>query len=195
MRRDKRSFGSYRSSRMAPSVGDVDNAKWRIGDHGYRAATHGRALALAGEVFDRRLAVDSREEQSRQQSGRARFEAIGPLPVDTRQIGGSPFRLVVGQGDHMVALSNSGGTAVTLHLARLATQHGADLPAVCSRPHSELARLASATLVVPVTTSTQFGGSFFEQCALILLDALILQLTADDADSYRRMAERHANLE
>jgi hypothetical protein len=35
----------------------------------------------------------------------------------------------------------------------------------------------------------------FEQCALILLDALILQLTADDADSYQRMAARHANLE
>lgn len=101
----------------------------------------------------------------------------------------------VGQADHMVALSNSGGTAVTLHVARLATQHGADLLAVCSRPDSELARLATATLVVPVTTSTQFGGSLFEQCSLILLDALILQLTADDADSYRRMAARHANLE
>ena len=59
----------------------------------------------------------------------------------------------------------------------------------------ERARLATATLVVPVTTCTQFGGSLFEQCALILLDALILQLTANDAASYRRMAARHANLE
>ena len=113
----------------------------------------------------------------------------------TTHVVGDASAPAVGQGDHVVALSNSGGTAVTLHLARLATQHGTDLLAVCSRPDSELARLATATLVVPVTTSTQFGGSLFEQCALILLDSLILQLTADDADSYRRMAARHANLE
>jgi len=55
--------------------------------------------------------------------------------------------------------------------------------------------LASATLVVPVTTSSQFGGSLFEQCALILLDSILLQLTANDPDSYRSMAARHANLE
>lgn len=113
----------------------------------------------------------------------------------TTHVVGEASAPAVGQGDHVVALSNSGSTAVTLHVARLATKYGADLLAVCSRPDSELARLATATLVVPVTTSAQFGGSLFEQCALILLDALILQLTADDTDSYRRMAERHANLE
>ena len=40
-----------------------------------------------GEVFDRRLAVDPGEEQGRQQRRRARFEAVGGLPVDASEIG------------------------------------------------------------------------------------------------------------
>ena len=101
----------------------------------------------------------------------------------------------VSPGDHLIALSSSGSTAVTLHLARLAVHNEADLLAVTTRADSELAGLATAVLVVPAPASSQFGGSLFEQTALILLDSIVLHLTAHDPDSYRSMAARHANLE
>lgn len=98
-------------------------------------------------------------------------------------------------GDHLIALSSSGDTPVTLHLAQLATQHGADLLAVTSRHDSALAELANATLLVPANDSIQFGGSLFEQTALILLDAVVLGLTDHDPATYQAMAQRHANLQ
>ncbi len=64
----------------------------RIGDQRRGASAHGGALALAGEVFDRRLAVDPGEEQSRQQRGRARFELVRALPIDASEIGASQRR-------------------------------------------------------------------------------------------------------
>ena len=55
-------------------------------------------------------------------------------------------------------ISGSGETPVTLHLARLALGFGASMLAVTS----------------------QFGGSLFEQSALLLLDAVVLDVTAED---------------
>jgi len=98
-------------------------------------------------------------------------------------------------GDHVVALSASGETPVTLHLARLAREQGADVLAVTTRPASPLGALAGTTLHVSVVASGQFGGSLFEQCALVLLDAVVLQLTGPDAEAHERMARRHTNLQ
>lgn len=98
-------------------------------------------------------------------------------------------------GDHLVAFSASGSTPITLHLAQLATGLGADLLAVSASDDNPLSRLAAATLVVPAPTSRQFGGSLFEQCALVLMDAVVLDLTAADAEIYQRMAHRHTNLQ
>jgi hypothetical protein len=41
----------------------------------------------------------------------------------------------------------------------------------------------------------QFGGTLFEQSALLLLDALILDLTARDPQAHSAMQARHANLQ
>lgn len=97
--------------------------------------------------------------------------------------------------DHMVAMSSSGSTPITLHMAELATETGADLIAVTGSPDNPLARLAAVNLVVPVAETAQFGGSLFEQCALIILDSVVIGLTGADAGIYREMAERHANLQ
>ena len=78
------------------------------------------------------------------------------------------------------------------HRAALAD---ATLLAITSRPQSPLARQASLVLAVRVPGSRQFGGSLFEQSALLLLDALILDLTAEDPDAYTIMRARHVNLE
>jgi 6-phospho-3-hexuloisomerase len=43
---------------------------------------------------------------------------------------------------------------------------------------STLASLADAVIEVPTAGTSQFGGSLFEQSALLLLDAVILDVTA-----------------
>jgi 6-phospho-3-hexuloisomerase len=101
----------------------------------------------------------------------------------------------IGEGDGLVMISGSGETPVTLHLARLARGFGARMLAVTTRADSTLAGLADAVIEVPTAGTSQFGGSLFEQSALLLLDALILDLIAGDPQAYAVMRGRHTNLE
>ena len=98
-------------------------------------------------------------------------------------------------GDHLIALSSSGATPVTMHLAEVATQKGADLLAITSKPDSTISRVASATVHLRTGTSAQFGGSLFEQSALLLFDAVILSLTDQSPGLHDAMSRRHANLQ
>jgi 6-phospho-3-hexuloisomerase len=101
----------------------------------------------------------------------------------------------IGQGDGLVIVSGSGETPVTLHIARLAHGLGAHVLSVTTRADSTLAGIADAVIDVPTDGTQQFGGSLFEQSALLLLDALILDLTACDPQAHEAMRARHANLE
>ena len=101
----------------------------------------------------------------------------------------------IGEGDGLLILSGSGETPVTLHIARLAQGFGARLLAVTTRAESTLAALADAVIEVPTAGTRQFGGSLFEQSALLLLDGLALDLTAEDPQAHVVMQTRHANLE
>lgn len=101
----------------------------------------------------------------------------------------------IAQGDGLVMISGSGETPVTLHFARLALDFGARTLAVTTRADSTVARLADTVIEVPTTGTGQFGGSLFEQSALLLLDAVILDLTAADPQAYAAMHTRHANLQ
>jgi 6-phospho-3-hexuloisomerase len=60
---------------------------------------------------------------------------------------------------------------------------------------STLAGLAHAVIEVPVTATGQFGGSLFEQSALLLLDAVVLEITAPDPQAHADMKARHTNLQ
>ncbi len=101
----------------------------------------------------------------------------------------------IGANDGIVIISGSGETPVTVHLARLAVDFGARILAVTTRAYSTLAGLADAVIEVPTTRSAQFGGSLFEQSALLLLDAVIIELTAGDPQAHVEMQARHANLQ
>ena len=101
----------------------------------------------------------------------------------------------IGADDGLVVFSGSGETPVTVHLARLAVDFGAHVLAVTTRADSTLAGLADAVIEVPATGSAQFGGSLFEQSALLLLDAIALELTAGDPQAHAEMQARHANLQ
>ena len=99
------------------------------------------------------------------------------------------------EDDGLLVISGSGETPVTLHLAQLAVEFGARLLAVTTSADSTLARLADAAIEVPTAGTRQFGGSLFEQSALLLLDAVILDVTARDPQAHAVMHARHTNLQ
>lgn len=101
----------------------------------------------------------------------------------------------IGNGDGLMAFSGSGETPTTLHFARLAHELDAQILAVTTSADSTLARLAQARIDLPTSGTQQFGGTLYEQGALLVLDALALKLTAADPGAYAVMRARHANLQ
>ncbi len=97
--------------------------------------------------------------------------------------------------DALLVLSASGTTPLSLHFAETARAVGAVVVLVTARPHSPVRELAHATLDLPAPTSAQFGGSLFEQTALLVLDAATLALDAADPHTRAAMHDRHANLQ
>jgi len=99
------------------------------------------------------------------------------------------------QGDGLLLVSGSGETPVLLNFATIAKQEGANIAVVTGHETSSLARLADKILSLPLAKSTQFGGSLFEQCALLMLDGVILVLAKNIPDAYEIMRYRHTNMQ
>ncbi len=98
-------------------------------------------------------------------------------------------------GDVLVIVSGSGRTPVSLSFAEIARDQGAAVLLVTHQEASPLRSLADASVVLPCEHSRQFGGTLFEQSALILLDSLVYQLTRADPASHERMWHNHTNLQ
>lgn len=98
-------------------------------------------------------------------------------------------------GDVLLIVSGSGRTPVSQAFAQIARDQGATIALITKDGTSPLADAADVTVVVAATPTTQFAGSLFEQSALLLLDAAILQLTDADAATYTAMQARHTNLQ
>lgn len=108
----------------------------------------------------------------------------------------------IGPDDLLLAISRSGETTLTRERAALAARHGARVAAITGAPDSPLAAAAGLVLVIPgsaedpqAATSAQFGGSLFEQCALLCLDAIVLDLQQRLGRTDAEMRARHATLE
>jgi 6-phospho-3-hexuloisomerase len=103
-------------------------------------------------------------------------------------------------GDLLIACSGSGETAVTCLHAEKAVAAGAMLAAFTADPESRLAHLAKMALIVPTqhklgstgVETVQYGASLFEQCVLVLCEAIVLGLIPERTDD---LVARHANLE
>jgi 6-phospho-3-hexuloisomerase len=103
-------------------------------------------------------------------------------------------------GDLLIACSGSGETAVTCLLAEKAAAAGATVAAFTADPGSRLARVGKVVVTVPTqhklgtgsVATAQYGASLFEQCALVLCEAIVLELTPAEPDE---LIARHANLE
>ena len=103
------------------------------------------------------------------------------------------------RGDLLVAVSGTGESDITCTRARLAKEQGGRVAAVTGSEGSSLAAGADLVVVIPAgkgkANTTQFGGSQFEQSALIGLEAVVLQLREESGRSDEEMAERHATVE
>lgn len=103
----------------------------------------------------------------------------------------------IGAGDLLVAVSGSGATESTVHIAQRAARHGARVFAVTGAPESPLAQCSRDMLVVPPPEqeSRQPGMTFFEQAALLLLDAVVVELMGRMGVTDAALLARHTNLE
>lgn len=99
------------------------------------------------------------------------------------------------RNDGLLIISGSGQTPVSLNFAGIAKSEEATVVAVTREAQSPLAQMADITMLVPTVASVQFGGSLFEQCSLIILDSVVLQLTAGIPDAHKSMQHRHTNLQ
>ncbi|MEZ7899000.1 MAG: SIS domain-containing protein [Flaviflexus sp.] len=116
------------------------------------------------------------------------------LGIESHVVGGATTPAIK-EGDSLVVFSSSGETAVAAHFAKTAQRHDATVYVITSSATSSLARIADEMIVIDLPGSVQFGGSLFEQSALILWDSLILSIIQGDDSKYEDMANRHANLQ
>lgn len=113
----------------------------------------------------------------------------------TAHVHGEATAPSIREGDGILLISGSGETPITLHVAEIARREGARVVVVTQNPHSAIAEHAHTTLTLAARHSFQFGGSLFEQSALIVLDALVYVLADGSPAAYRRMAHTHTNLQ
>jgi 6-phospho-3-hexuloisomerase len=176
-------------------------------------AQPGAWLAVGGEISDTLARLDARtfarfvnlfrDERRRWFfSGQGRSGLVAEMAAMRFMHLGRAAHLVgeatapsIRAGDGLLLVSGSGETPVSIHFARIAKSEGAEIAVISRAPHSALARLADCVLEAPIQSTRQFGGSLFEQTSLILLDAIVLELTQAVPDAHRTMMRRHTNLQ
>ena len=109
----------------------------------------------------------------------------------------------IGAGDVLLTASGSGTTGGIVRAAEAATAAGARVAVLTTAADSPLARLATASIVLPAAekqdrsgeASAQYAGSLFEQAVGLLGDALFHALWQRSGQSADELWPRHANLE
>lgn len=98
-------------------------------------------------------------------------------------------------GDTLVIVSGSGRTPVSVQFAQIAKSQGSRVVLITHQEHSPLRAIADGSIVLPAAGSKQFGGSLFEQSALILLDSVVLELARNLPDPDATIRRNHTNLQ
>jgi len=99
------------------------------------------------------------------------------------------------EGNGLLIVSGSGETPISCSFASLAKQEGATVGVVTAQEKSRLAKMGDYVLSLPASGSIQFGGSLFEQSALLLMDSIILALAGNVENAYEIMHYRHTNMQ
>ena len=111
----------------------------------------------------------------------------------------------IDKSDLLIIGSGSGETESLCFIAKKAKQIGADLAAITIFSDSTIGKLADLIITIPAPTgkgkreavalSVQPKGSLFEQCMLILFEAVIIALMEKLNTVPDTLMIRHANLE
>ncbi len=115
---------------------------------------------------------------------------------------GETITPAIADGDLLIAGSGSGQTRVTLATIQAAAARGARTAVITAHGDSDIAGACDLLVVVPApvtgavsSISRQPPGSLFEQCVLVVADALILTLMERLGTTIEQMRARHTKLE
>ena len=157
---------------------------------------------LDGSVFD--AVVDALEPDGRRwfTTGQGRSGLVAQMTAvrlmhlgrDVHVLGEATAPAVRAE-DGLLVISRSGTTPLSLHFARQTKELGGQVLVVTGHPASPLGGLADVVLRVPPTRTSQFGGSLFEQGALLVLDAVVMALAADQPEAHSTMCALHTNMQ
>ncbi|MGD9519930.1 MAG: 6-phospho-3-hexuloisomerase [Armatimonadota bacterium] len=109
----------------------------------------------------------------------------------------------IGPGDLLIVGSGSGQTRITLAMVEAAKARDATVAALTAHPDSPIGQACDLVLTIntPVTKvdkerpSHQPPGSLFEQCLLVVCDAIVMRLMARLGTTEEEMRARHTKLE
>jgi 6-phospho-3-hexuloisomerase len=116
---------------------------------------------------------------------------------------GETITPAIGEADLLLAGSGSGETRTTLAMIEAAAARGARTAALTAHPGSPVGRSCELVVEIPARivgisnqqVSEQPPGSLFEQCLLVLNDALVLWLMDHLGTTYEEIRSRHTKLE
>lgn len=108
-------------------------------------------------------------------------------------------------GDLLIIASGSGTTGTLVVMAQKCRKVGAKLALITAHPDSPIGALADLTVEVRAATpkndsgarSVQPGANTFEQCVLLIGDAVVIDLAGGGSmeETNTELMKRHANLE
>lgn len=101
----------------------------------------------------------------------------------------------VSEDDVVMLVSASGETRSTNYFASIAVACQARVVTVTGRPDSSLQTLSTCTLLLPSVNSQQFGGTVFEESALVIIDSLAGDLRTHFGVQMEVMRKHHTNFE
>jgi len=109
---------------------------------------------------------------------------------------GEPTTPAIEEGDLLIAISGSGETEATHHIASTAKSLGASIFLLTSQPSSRIRDVSDLTLVLPNVSQPILPlGSAFEGAVYILLDAVVILIMEETGVAQQEMMKRHSNLE
>jgi 6-phospho-3-hexuloisomerase len=109
----------------------------------------------------------------------------------------------IGAGDVLLVASGSGSTAGIVSAVDTAGSVGASTVAITTDAASAVGEAATVAIIVPAakkldrdgTASAQYAGSLFEQCVVLIGDALFHALWKASGQTADELWPRHSNLE
>ena len=123
----------------------------------------------------------------------------------TAYVVGETVTPAIEEGDLLIIASGSGETATLKTMADKCKSLNADLAIITTKPESYIAKKADVVLTIDASTtksknnkpSIQPGANTFEQCVLLVGDAMIIDLSSDlDMNQINAdLMKKHANLE